>query len=69
MQPQIPVKLGGFPKSDSESHQFLCTQVFPPRMSFKCVFEVSVYPVGADFGPFVPLCDLRLRFTKTIFSQ
>lgn len=69
MQQQIPMKLGGFPKSDPDSHQFLCSQVFPPRLLFNCVFEVSVDPIQADFGPFVPLCNLRLPFTKTTFSR
>ena len=65
MQQQIPMKLSGFPKSDPDSHQFLCLQVLPPRLPFNCVFEVSVDPIQTDFGPFVPFWELRLPFTKT----
>lgn len=42
MQQQMPVRLGGFPKSDPNSYQFLCRHIFPPRLPFKYIFDISV---------------------------
>lgn len=67
MQKQIPMKLDGLPKSDPDSYQFWCSHVFPPKLSFSCIFEVLVDPIEASLGVFVPLCDLRLP-CHTIFS-
>lgn len=53
-QQQIPMELGGFPKSDLDSQWLLCSQVFLPRLPFNYIFEDSVDPIQGDFGPFCP---------------
>lgn len=59
-QQQIPMELGGLPKSDLDSQRLLCSQVFLPRLPFNYIFEGSVDPIQGHFGPFLPLCNSRL---------